>query len=403
MFALYTDKKNCCGCAACMNICPTQAITMKPDMDGFVYPVINNKTCTKCGLCQKRCAFQNIEINKDEPLATFAAINRDRSVLESSASGGIFAALAAIVFEHQGVVFGCALNSEMGAEHICVDNFGDMKKLQGSKYVQSDIGVTYAEAKKYLEQGRVVLYTGTPCQIAGLKSYLAKDYENLITADLICHGVPSITYFKEYINWLQRKLKSKVIHFNFRDKAKSGWGKTGSITYLKNKRKVNAKINSQIDCYYCYFLKGYISRESCYVCKYAGGSRPGDFTMGDYWGIEKVHPEVDSKNGVSVLLVNSEKGLRLVDIIENRLQLTGSTFENAKTNNPNLRHPIAMSEKREMILKTFREQGYQAVYAQYSGFLGVKLMWYKLKAMIPRRFKKILKGILILGFRRNSL
>lgn len=178
-----------------MNICPNEAITMKSDEDGFIYPTINNNLCVKCGLCKSVCTFQNKSDSGNQPIATYAAINKNKSILTESASGGVFAALASIILEKNGVVFGCAYNNEMIPVHICINNPLDIKKLQGSKYVQSNINSTYIEAKKYLEDCIWVLFTGTPCQIAGLKSYLGKDYDNLITADIICHGVPSAAFF----------------------------------------------------------------------------------------------------------------------------------------------------------------------------------------------------------------
>ena len=185
MITLFERKKDCCGCAACMNICPKGAITMKTDQDGFVFPEINKDLCIECGLCNKVCAFQNVPIGKNEPIEVYAAINNDKEMLLESASGGIFGGLASFVFDKKGVVFGCANDNDLRPKHICVDNPLDMKKIQGSKYVQSDINTSYSEVKKYLNDGRWVLFTGTPCQIDGLKSFLGKDYDNLITADLI--------------------------------------------------------------------------------------------------------------------------------------------------------------------------------------------------------------------------
>jgi coenzyme F420-reducing hydrogenase beta subunit len=212
---LFKSKKDCCGCAACMNVCPKQAITMKADQDGFIYPEVNNDSCIECGLCKKVCVFQSIPVTANGPIATYAAINKNKEVLSSSASGGIFGALASMVLEKKGVIFGCAYNKDMEPEHICVDDLLDIKKIQGSKYVQSNINNTYTEAEKYLKEGRWVLFTGTPCQIAGLKSYLGKDYNHLITADIICHGVPNVDFFIGYIQYLEDKVNKKVMMIVF--------------------------------------------------------------------------------------------------------------------------------------------------------------------------------------------
>jgi coenzyme F420-reducing hydrogenase beta subunit len=392
LIILYERKDQCYGCAACMNICPKQAITMEADQDGFIYPVIND-VCVQCGCCKKVCPFNNVPVDAHEPLATYAAVNRNPARLVTSASGGAFAALAAWVLEKGGVVFGCAFNGEMEPEHICIDQLADIKRVQGSKYVQSRIETTYTEAEKYLQAHRWVLFTGTPCQIAGLKSYLNQDYSNLITADLICHGVPSTAFFKGYIKHLAGKLEGKVIDFKFRDKS-NGWGCTGKVVYEKNGKVREKFISSITSYYYSYFLKGDIYRESCYECKYAGGSRQGDFTMGDYWGVEKAHPEIETGQGVSVLLVNSEKGRTMMDKLAEFLSLTQSTFQQVRMQNGQLRQPIAKSDRREAILKMWREGGHQAVAAEYAELNQHQLRVFRMKQFVPQSARRLIKKLL---------
>jgi len=255
MIELFEGKVNCCGCSACMSICPKQAIKMEVDLNGFVFPKINHDLCIECGLCKKVCPFQTPQIFDRETIATYVAINNNSDVLLNSAAGGIFGALTSYIFENNRVVFGRAYNNAMEPEHICIDNSSDMIKLQGSKYVQSNINNTYIETKNYLKMGRWVLFTGTPCQISGLKSYLGTDYYNLITADIICHGVPSAKFFRGYIKHLEEKLKGKVIDFKFWDKAKE-WGLIGKVFYEKN-GKVNMKMIASLSSYYySYFLRG---------------------------------------------------------------------------------------------------------------------------------------------------
>ncbi len=412
MIKLYTHKYDCCGCTACVSICPRQAIIMKSDEDGFLYPVIDDSLCIECGLCKKVCIFQdNMKNNfvSKEPLATYAAILKDMNILKNSASGGAFVALALYVLNNNGVVFGCTMSDNMQPEHICIDNISDIKKLQGSKYVQSNLKNTFIEAKRYLQENRQVLFTGTPCQIAGLKSYLGRDYDNLITADLICHGVPSPLFFNGYISWLENKLNASITELNFRDKT-NGWGLTGKVIYKKN-NIINEKPIYHIESYYYYyFLKGYIYRESCYECPYASSNRPGDFTIGDYWGIDKVHPEVDVKNGVSLILVNTKKGLQLIDeedkisnnidkFIENTklnsyIYLTKSNFEKARVYNGQLNYPISKSDKRDIILKIFREEGFQGVAKKYYVEMKKQIIVWKIKAIIPKPIKDLIKKIL---------
>ena len=390
MIELFNQKKNCCNCTACMNICPKQAITIKPDENGFSFPEIDRDLCIECGLCNKVCAFQNVPITGNEPISTYVAINKNSEVLLSSASGGIFGALASLVLEKNGVVFGCAYNNDMEPEHIYVDNLQDIKKLQGSKYVQSNINTTYTEAKKYLKNDRWVLFTGTPCQIAGLKSFLGKDYGNLITVDIICHGVPSADFFRGYIQYLEDKLRGKVTDFKFRDKS-NGWGLRGKVVYKKQGKVLQKSILPIDSYYYSYFLKGDIYRENCYECKYACGSREGDFTMGDYWGVEKAHPEIETKKGVSVLLVNSKKGTTLIDELRKYLDLTESTFEQARVQNGQLNSPTPKSLRREAILKTWREKGYQAVNDEYYKLYKKQIIISRVKTLIPQPVKELAK------------
>lgn len=391
---LYTDGQDCCGCAACATICPKQAITMRPDADGFVYPVVEDALCVECELCVNTCAFQKVSVTAGKPLAVYAAVNKDQATLYNSSSGGVFAALASLTFEKGGVVFGCAFNKDMEPEHICIDSPANLGKLQGSKYVQSDVKDTYAEAKQYLQGGRPVLYTGTPCQIAGLKSYLGKDWDNLVTADLVCHGVPSAAFFKGYIDWLEEYLGSKVTAYQFRDKSKIGWGFVGNVTFLRNGRTRSSTVHPAFHYYYQYFLQGDIYRESCYHCKYAGGNRQGDFTIGDYWGVEKAHPKVDVRHGVSLLLVNTQKGMTLMEQLSQGLDLTESTFDQARAQNGQLNEPTARSGKREAILRTWREGGYQTVADEYYKTNRKQIVMSRIKMLVPRPLKRMAKKLL---------
>jgi len=383
---VYAQKKDCCGCGACMNICPTGAITMECDSDGFFFPRVNQKLCENCGLCRQVCAFRSGRLSRHEPLAVFAAVNRDRRVLASSASSGVFAALASLVFEDGGVVFGCAYSSDMRPRHVCVEDPGDLRKLQGSKYVQSDIDMSYAEARRYLDEGRRVLFTGTPCQIVGLRSYLGKEHENLVTADLICHGVPSTGLFRDYIKYLEQQLGGTVVDFRFRDKSR-GWGILAMVAYKSNSTLLQRILPPTSFSYYWYFLQDYTLRESCYECVYANTSRPGDFTMGDYWGIERAHPDIDPRNGVSVLLVNSEKGMTLIDRLSQFLQLTESNLEKALACNPRLRQPPQMTARRMTIFRAYREGGYQALEHYFENEMRRQRVLARLKALAPRPIK----------------
>lgn len=393
---LFKEKKDCYACAACMNICANQAITMEIDENGFTFPKVNNDLCVNCKCCLKVCPSRNEMINMNQPIKVYAAINNNQSILKASASGGVFAALALIIFEKKGAVFGCAYNDEMEPIHIGIDNLSDIKRLQGSKYVQSSINYTFSKIKKLLELGRWVLFTGTPCQVTGLKTFLGYEYPNLIAVDLICHGVPNAAFFKGYIQHLEDKLRGKIIDFKFRDKTK-GWGLLGKVIYKNNEVKMEKFIPPIISSYYSYFLNGDIYRDSCYECKYATSFRQGDLTMGDFWGVNNAHPEIVTKGGVSVLLVNSIKGLELIEEISKYITLVQSSFEHICKHNGQLRQPTSKSESREAIFNKWREGKYQAVEMQYYRSNIKKIIAFRMKKLIPECIRRSVKLILFKG------
>lgn len=388
---IVTNKQECSGCSACENICPKKAISMIPDNCGFIYPDIDMNLCVRCGLCNSVCPVnKNNLIDSRKPIA-YAAIHKNKDVISKSSSGGAFVAIASYVLENNGMVCGCAWKDDLSAEQTFIDKIEDLRRLQGSKYVQSNIGKSFKETKEYLDRGRLVFYTGTPCQIAGLKSFLRKKYNNLITADLICHGVPNEMFFKGYVEYLEKNLSGKIIKFEFRDK-KYGWRFIGKVTYEKNNRiyeKAVVPINSY---YYNYFARGYIYRDSCYTCKYAVENRHGDFTLGDYWGIEKYHPKIDTRNGVSVLLVNSDKGKELFVKLNKYIDFTYSNLEFAKANNGQLNEPMKKSEKRQEIFKLWIDAGEQAVADGYYVSYKDKAINI-IKNILPYRVKKELRRI----------
>lgn len=402
---LFEDKKECCGCGACMNICPKNAITMEPDPSGFLYPCIHDDICIECGACKKVCAYQN-DINLNEPLAVYAAVNRNEEQLMFSASGGVFSAIAEKVLNENGVVFGATLSFENGyayPHHIAVETIEDLPKLQGSKYVQSSIGNTYEEAKKFLLSGRKVLFSGTPCQVAGLYGFLGKDYEELITVDVICHGVPNEAFFNGYLQEEKKKRNAKMVTgYAFRDKTK-GWGYTGRIDLLKkNDECQTVYVPARAVSYNTLFLNGEIFRENCYSCKYARKSRPSDMTIGDYWGIETEHPELlgkngfDERKGISCILANSEKGIAICKNMKDLLRLHESSFKNVSHKNGQLKAPSPEGKAREEILKIYESNGYPAVEKWFQKKFRKQIIIHTLYNKIPRglrlSLKKLLKG-----------
>lgn len=399
---LFKDKSNCCGCGACANICPKKAIDMVEDEYGFKYPQINSTICIDCGLCKKNCSYQNkIELSTNKE--TYVAVSKDSRVLNNSASGGIFAQIAINFIKNRGIVYGCSMeriNKTLVPMHIRVDNIEELEKLQGSKYVQSDMNNIYLLIREDLNNGKKVLFSGTPCQVAAIKQFLKKEEKNkLFTLDIICHGVPSKKMFQDYITYLEQSKKITVQSFTFRDKTKE-WGLYAKIKYMDSKKREKEKIiESHFSSYYQLFLDADIYRDNCYSCKYAGKDRAGDISIGDYWGINKEHPEylkgnngeIEEKKGVSCVLVNSEIGKELIKQYSNGILIKESEFFKAARRNKQLNRPSEEKETRKEFLDVYKERGYEGLEKKYIKKIGIKKYLYYIWQMIPRRYKEKLK------------
>jgi len=387
---LFDKKEECAACGACLNICPNSAIKMQEDEYGFIYPKINKDLCMGCGACKRVCAFQNGKVT-NSPIECFAAVSKNKDLALKSASAGIFSAIATKVLSDGGVVFGAAFDNEWNVSHIKVENLRELPLLQGSKYVHSDTKYTFREAKKYLDTGKKVVYSGTPCQIDGFKKYLGKDYENLLTIDIVCHGVPSNRMFKDYIRLLEAKNGGKIDSFTFRDKS-LGWGKNGSVIIDGKKIKLWQSDSS----YLYYFSKASIFRENCYKCKYAGSHRPADLTIGDYWGIEKQHPGYIGKNGwnesegISLIVANTNKGLSKLKATESYIDYKESDFEKIALGNAQLQRP-SVSLNRDEVLDLYIDGGWEAVDKRFNNSIGLHRYSSQLKALLPKKIKRVLK------------
>ena len=328
------DKKNCTGCRTCEQICPFNAIKMVENKEGFIEPLIIKEKCTNCSVCSKICPQLNdVQIKRLEKIEAYAGKNRNTEIQKQSSSGGIFSALAEYVLDNNGVVYGCAFNENMNAEHIRIETKEELYKLRGSKYIQSNTKNTFKDAKNQLEKSKMVLYSGTPCQIAGLIAFLGKEYANLVTIDLVCHGVPSPKLFEKYKDWLEEKNNSKVVSYDFSNKEKNGWGVNAKFILENGKVKY---FKAEIDPYYKSFLNSTTYRESCYKCKYSNTNRIGDITLADYWGIDKIHPDFYDEKGISAILVNTQKGKNFLEKLNKELILLKSKVENVSKQNHNL-------------------------------------------------------------------
>ena len=387
---LYENKKDCCACGACMNICPKRAISMKEDEFGFLYPCIDEELCVECGLCKRVCAYQNSEVT-NEPIKCFAAVSKNLEQRKKSASGGIFAALATKVIQGGGIAYGAAFDDEWNVVHMAARNLDELTSLQGSKYVQSKTGFTFSEVKTELNNGKKIIYSGTPCQIDGLKHFLGKEYDNLLTVDIVCHGVPSNRMFKDYICSLERSHHGKVTSFTFRDK-ELGWGINGSA----NIGKKNIKIWKTESPYLYYFSNASIYRENCYSCKYACSHRPADITIGDFWGIEKQHPDLIKRNtwnisgGISLAFANTQKGVRELESSKDIIELETSEYEFIAKGNDQLNYPCKNESHGEM-LGFYRDNGWLQLEKSFYKKIGIRRYKSVIKSFIPNNIKTLIK------------
>lgn len=357
MFFESYRKNECCGCTACLNACPTRAITMQEDKEGFYYPSVNEELCVQCNLCRKVCSWDHPKYENEVAPLTFASVLKDKVERQRSTSGGLFYAIAKWIIEQGGVVYGAAFDNNLQLNHIGVDNVTDLQLLRGSKYIQSNLGRVFLNVKENLEKGKWCYFSGTGCQVAGLKAYLRKEYSKLITSDVVCHGVPSQKIFNQHIKYLEKKYQDKVLKYLFRDYKLGG----GSEIVSFRKRKPVINRTYFLSPYLYSFMYGYISRPSCYECKFAYIPRQGDITLADYWGVKHFFPKFDNSNGCSLLLLNTEKGRKLWDQIKISCKYEVSKIEDATLYNSNLTQPTNKPEIRDKVYLLIDEQGYDSV------------------------------------------
>ena len=387
------NYKDCFSCRSCFLSCPKNSIEMIENEEGFFYPKVTEDKCIDCGICVKKCPSLNkVEREKFEQYG-LAVIAKDKNVLLKSSSGAASSIIANKIITDGGVVFGAAYDENLFVQHIACKDFSELERIKGSKYVESFTGDTFKEVKEYLENGLKVLYTGSPCHIAGLKKFLGKDYENLFTLDLICHGVPSRKLFKRYLEWLGQKNNEKIIYYGFRDKSVGGWS-CGSKVKIKTKTKSKI-LDAYCEPYYSAFLKSKSFRESCYSCPYAKIERIGDLTVGDFWGVEKFYPEIDSKNGVSCILVNSEKGKSLFESVKDGFDVMPCKLEEVKKQNWNLNQPSKRPEIRDSFYKGLDDDSYFSNFIETKAIFRIK---WKIKHFVfahtPRWIKDSIKKLL---------
>ena len=363
-------KEECCGCHGCTNICPKECISMEIDNEGFWYPNVDKNKCIDCNLCVRVCPIINTPAIEKIKIQAYACKNRDENVRLKSSSGGIFSLLCKEVIDKEGVVFGAVYDKELNVKHIYSETLAGCEEFRGSKYVQSKIGETYKEAKGFLEQGRIVLFSGTPCQISGLDAYLMKKYDNLILVDIACHGVPSPLVYRQYINRLEKNNNIKIKNINFRDKS-TGW-KGYSFRVETEKGAITEKGYENI------FMKGFIGdiylRPSCYACKFKKPLTSADLTLADYWGIENNHPQFDDDKGVSLILTNTTKGKDLISSISSYIEYIDTDYSRATRYNQSIIRHVKYNPKREAFFKEFNYENLEEIILKLTRIsLGIKV------------------------------
>ena len=358
------NHERCTGCMACANICPVKAIKISINDKGFEYPIIDKSICIKCGICDKICPItaskKNESNNRNTPIKIYAAKNKVENIRVKSSSGGVFYEISELILsEMNGCVCGAVYDENFEVKHIMTSKKEIRNNMQGSKYVQSKMGYLYKEIEEKLKEKKKVLFTGTPCEVDGVYKYLNGkniDSTNLYTCDIICHGVPSPGIYKEYLNKLEEKFSSKIKSINFRYK-ENEYTQNIKIEFENGKQYISNYFKG--DELYNLFLKDYILRDSCYRCNYASTKRVSDITIGDFWGIEKTIKNFDDKKGVSLVLINTEKGKAIFGKVSDKFNLIESNIEDCMQNN--LRKPCDIPPKYDELWNIYRKNGYNCM------------------------------------------
>ena len=377
MIELFDKPENCCGCSACKAICPVSAISFYKDDKGFEYPRIDRNLCVNCGICVRACDFKKKVDESKNAIKIYAAKIKNDEIRMRSSSGGMFTAFSDYFLQKDGVVYGAVHNENLETVHIRAENAQDRDRCIGSKYVQSSMLDVFNQVKKDLLLGKEVFFTGTPCQVAGLDSYLkcsSCPTDKLLTADLVCHGVPSPMMFQEYIRFCETKTKKKIQKYIHRPYAK--------IQYMNGTYdKADIIVNVWGNLYYSLLM----IRSTCLKCKYTSPHRYGDITIGDFWGIEDAMPDFYDEKGVSLLFINTDKGLRALDAVKGNIITRESCLSACTLHNPNLLHPSVCKHDPEKFWQLYHEKGFEAVARRYGGY-GVK---YKIKRCVRKALEKM--------------
>lgn len=387
------DKQECCGCEACVQICPKKAIKLKVDEEGFRYPEIDESKCIHCNLCNKVCPVQNMPIlNKLKEQKFYGMRIKKLDILTKSSSGGGFFGICEKLCQKDYVIFGAKYTENFKVQHSYITDINNIQEFQKSKYVQSEINDSYIKAREFLEAKKLVIFSGTPCQIAGLRNFLKKDYDNLICIDIICHGVPSYKVFKKYIEYEENKKHNKLKKIVFREKMIDENDKYDSKKIrLVFEDGTNIVDSAESNLFLRGFYARIIYRPSCYSCPYAKSERYGDLTIADCWGIEKIDSSIDIHKGYSLIIANTKKGNSILNNIKSDFEYIPLTIDFVKQNNacfsvPSYRHP-----RRAKFFKHLDKVSIEKNINKSLKPIGIRN---KLKALLPKKIKKSIKKIL---------
>lgn len=389
---LYNSKYDCCGCTACYSVCPVNAIRMVADDEGFQYPVVNQSVCVNCKMCESVCPLRAGNKHSD-PINVYAAKNKQEAVRLCSSSGGIFSLLADYIEAQGGVIYGAAFDEQFTVRHMRTEAAGEWKKFCVSKYTQSDMGNTFWSVRADLDSGRMVLFSGTPCQVDGLKRYLKGarvSCDGLVTCDIVCHGTPSPKVWADYLDYLVKRTGRQIGCVSFRDKEKTGWHNS-TLTIKDGKEQMILKETMKENFFSKLFFSHLILRPSCHRCQYAGFRRPGDFTLGDFWGIEKNHPRFDDDKGISLVMVHTEKGQKIWQEIQSGAESFPVTKEQCVQ--PPLVAPSQEHPDRESFWCWYQRYGFQRTgqwmeYLPASKVEKLLLFFYRVENKLRRFWKK---------------
>lgn len=355
-------KEDCCGCQACAQVCPKHCISMQSDEEGFLYPRIDMEQCVHCGLCEKVCPVRSAGEEPDGLPEAYAAYDRREDVRLASSSGGVFSLLAEKVLAERGVVYGAAMEDVNTVKHIRVSQPDGLSLLRGSKYVQSDMGTAYSQAREDLLSGKTVLFTGTPCQIEGLRGFLGKEYPNLLCVDIVCHGVPAPEVWRSYVRYRENRAKSPAVRVSFRNK-KYGWKDYCVVLdYANGKTEVNG---FREDLFMRAYLHDLCLRPSCYECRFKKCNRVSDLTLADFWGIEQACPQMDDDKGTSLLLVHSEKGKDVLQKLFDKMEYRQVDFAASVRRNPSMVSAVKKPEARDLFLRDVKQESFPKAVRRY--------------------------------------